>query len=365
MPRVLTSKDRVLTAIARQEPDRVPIDYAANPGIDRRLKGHYGLREDDGEGLLQALGVDFRGARAPFTGVNRHEQLRDRQVDAFGIHRRWVEHQTGGYWDLCDFPLRDADEEAVAEWPMPTADDYDYSGIAESCRGHAAHAVVGGGSGLCCIINTAGFLRGMEQVLLDLATDDSAGLLLIDRRLEHDLEVAARTLDAAKGGIDVLKMGEDLGSQFCPLISLELFRKHIRPRHQRLLDLAKAYDVPVMIHTCGYSSWAYQDYSELGVTIVDTLQPEATNMSPEHLKATYGDRLAFHGCISTAGPVATGTVEGVTADVRRTLEIMMPGGGYCLAPTHQLQDNSPTENVVALYEAATKYGQYRTTGRKV
>ena len=354
-----SSKDRVLTAIARQQPDRVPIDYAANPGIDRRLKAHYGLGDDDREGLLQALGVDFRGARAAFTGVNRHEQLPDRQVDAFGIHRRWVEHQTGGYWDLCDFPLREADEEAVASWPMPSADDYDYSTVAADCRSRAHYAVTGGGAGLCCIINTAGFLRGMEQVLIDLATDDPAGLLLIDRRLEHDLQVAARTLEAAKGGIDILVMGEDLGSQFCPLISLGMFRKHIRPRHQRLLDLAKSYGVPVMIHTCGYSSWAYPDYIEMGVSIVDTLQPEATNMSPEHLKATYGDRLAFHGCISTAGPVATGTVEEVTADVHRTLEIMMPGGGYCLAPTHQLQDNSPTKNVVALYDAAKSYGRYR------
>jgi uroporphyrinogen decarboxylase len=81
-------------------------------------------------------------------------------------------------------------------------------------------------------------------------------------------------------------------------------------------------------------------------------------MAPAYLKARYGDRLAFHGCVSTAGPVAYGTVEEVIADVRQTLEIMMPGGGYALAPTHQLQDNSPTENVLAMYEAARQYGVY-------
>jgi len=96
----------------------------------------------------------------------------------------------------------------------------------------------------------------------------------------------------------------------------------------------------------------------MGITAVDTLQPEAANMSPRYLKERFGGRLAFHGCISTAGPVATGSVADVVDDVRQTLEIMMPGGGYCLAPTHQLQDNSPTENVVAMYRAAREYGKY-------
>jgi uroporphyrinogen decarboxylase len=91
---------------------------------------------------------------------------------------------------------------------------------------------------------------------------------------------------------------------------------------------------------------------------VDTLQPEAVNMAPRYLKEHCGGRLGFHGCISTAGPVAYGTVADVIDNCRETLEIMMPGGGYAFAPTHALQDNSPTENVVAMYETAQKYGWY-------
>jgi uroporphyrinogen decarboxylase len=97
----------------------------------------------------------------------------------------------------------------------------------------------------------------------------------------------------------------------------------------------------------------------MGINGVDTLQPEAKDMSPEYLKQRFGGRLFFHGCISTAGPVAYGTPAEVTEYCRRTLEIMMPGGGYCFAPTHALQDNSPTENVLAMYEAARQYGVYR------
>lgn len=354
----MTSKERVLTAFACQEPDRVPINYAANPGVDLRLKTHFGLAAGDSSGLRDRLGVDFRGVGAAYRGPRLHEDVGDRQVDNWGIHRRWVEHDTGGYWDYCDFPLREADEETVANWPMPAPDDHDFSAIPEACGRLKQYAIHAGGAGTGCIINTAGFLRGMEQVLVDLVTDDPAGLLLIDRFMGINFEAIARTLEAAKGRIDFLWMGEDLGTQIRPLISAETFRKHIRPRHQRYIDLAKAYDLPVMIHTCGSSSWAYEDYIEMGVNVVDTLQPEAKDMSPAYLKRTFGGRLAFHGCISTAGPVAFGSVDDVVRDCRQTLDTMMPGGGYCFAPTHALQDNSPTENVAAMYETAHEFGSY-------
>lgn len=355
----MTSKERVLAAFARQEPDRVPINYDANPGIDARLKEHFGLKREDGEGLRGALGVDFRGVWTPYTGPRLHKEISGRKVDAcWGWVTRRVEHGSGGYWDYCDFPLITADEETVARWPMPSPDDHDYSGIAEMCGKNREYAVHVGNPGLACIMNTAGFLRGMEQVFVDLVTDDAAGLLLVDRMLAIQLEVTRRTLEAAKGGVDFIWIGEDLGTQNGPLISMETFRKHIKPRHKPFFDLAKSFDLPVMIHTCGSSSWAYDEYIEMGLAAADTLQPEARDMSPEYLKKRYGDRLAFHGCISTAGPVAFGSVGDVARYCRRTLDIMMPGGGYCFAPTHALQDNSPTENVVAMYDTVHKYGRY-------
>jgi len=354
----MTPRERVLTALAHQEPDRVPINYSANPGIDRRLKQHYGLAPDDGEGLLRALGVDFRGVGAPYVGPELHAQVPGRRIDVWGIHTRWIEHESGGYWDFCDFPLRDADEETVANWPMPSPDDFDYSRVAEECARKQPYAIPCGGAGTGDIVNSTGMIRTMEQVLVDLMTDEPAGLLYVDRRLAVLLEVTRRTIEAAKGRVDLMWMGEDLGSQIAPIMSLGLYRKHIRPRHQKFVDLAKAYGLPVIIHTCGSSSWAYEDFIEMGFDGVDTLQPEARNMSPRYLKEHFGGRLAFHGCISTAGPVAYGTADEVVASVRETLDIMMPGGGYCLAPTHQLQDNSPTENVVAMYDAAKRYGKY-------
>ena len=356
----MTSKERVLTTFAHQEPDRVPINYCANPGIDRRLRDYYKNVRRDNRDLAAILGVDFRGAGPRYAGPRLHEDIPERgvSVDNWGIHRRRIEHDSGEYWDYCDFPLKDADEETVANWPMPNPDDFDYSGIADACRQQEEYAICCGGAGDADIINSNGFLRGMEQTLIDLITDNPAGLLLADRRHGIQLEVLRRTIEAAKGRIDLMWLGEDLGTQIGPTISLALYRKHLRPRHQKFVDLAKAYDLPVVIHTCGSSSWAYEDFIEMGIDGVDTLQPEAANMSPQYLREHFGGRLFFHGCISTAGPVAYGTPDDVVSYCRETLDIMMPGGGYCFSPTHALQDNSPTENVVAMYDAAHKYGRY-------
>ncbi len=355
----MTSKERVKRTFAHQEADRVPIDYSANEGIHNRLMEYYGLGKGDNEGLYRVLGVDFRCIDVPYTGPKIHIDVEGRTVHPlWGYRTRWIEHQSGGYWDYCDFPLKDADEAEVAAWPMPSPNDFDYSRIEEACSRYKDLALYVGGPGLGDIINQTGMVRTMEQTLVDLMTDESAGLLYIDRRIDVLVEKTRRIIEAAKNKIDFLWMGEDLGTQIAPLISPELFRKHIRPRHQKIVDMAKSFGLPVMIHSCGSSSWAFNDFIEMGIDAVDTLQPEAANMNPEYLKKSFGDRLVFHGCISTAGPLAYGTVADVTEDVRKTLEIMMPGGGYCLAPTHKIQDNSPTENVVTMYASAHKYGHY-------
>jgi hypothetical protein len=355
----MTSKERVLAAIAHRLPDRVPLDYSANTEIDQALKSHFGLASDDGEGLRCALGVDFRSVGAPYVGPKLHADIPGRQVDNWGIRRMWIEHSAGGYWDYCDWPLKDATLEQIEAWPMPSPDDHDYSAVAEQCRRHAESCVVAGSAGLGDIINHTSMIRTMEQVLVDLITDDPAGLRLIDRRLEIQFETARRTLEAGAGLIDMLCIGEDLGTQIGPMISLDLFRKHLRPRMQRFVDLGKRLGIPVMIHSCGSSSWAFDDFVEMGIAVVDTLQPEAKDMSPAYLKRRFGDKLAFHGAISTAGPLAYGSADDVARTVRQTLQVMMPGGGYMLAPTHAIQSNSPVQNVVAMYETARRFGVYR------
>lgn len=358
--KIYSPRERVVRALYREPVDRVPIDYLANAGIDRRLKDYFKLAPHSDEALLQALQVDFRELNLPYIGRPLHQRKQSRRVDEqWGIVCRWVEHEHGGYWDYCDFPLQDLKHEQVESWPMPSPDDYDYKALREQARTWKDLALYFGNPGLGDILNTTGMWCSMESVYVALAEENEAWLRLVDRRLAIQLEQMERSLESLKGRIDFIWMGEDLGTQIGPLISKEMFRRVIRPRHQKFIDLATVYNVPVMMHSCGSSSWAFDDFIEMGIIAVDTLQPEAILMKPAYLKAKYGDKLAFHGGFSTAGSVVSGTEEAVLKELETLLGVMMEGGGYLFSPTHLLQDNSSLENVLAVYQALPKVGRYK------
>ncbi len=356
----MTSKERVRRTMRHEAADRVPMQYYANEGINRRLLEHFHLGEGQGDELRDILGVDFRSIHPPYRGPRLHPEVPGRHVDPqWGIRTRWIEHQSGGYWDYCDFPLATADYETVQNWPMPNPDDFDYDAALLACQKYKDYGLSVGSPGLGDTINKAGMYRGMEQVLVDLITDEPAGLLLMDRFQAITREVARRTIEKCRGYIDFVWTGEDLGTQRSPMVSRELYRKHILPRHKRFIDMAHSFDLPIMIHTCGASSWSYEDEIAAGLDGVDTLQPEAVDMNPQSLVSRFGTRLFYQGCISTAGALAYGSAADVERDVRQTLEIMMPTRGYILAPTHSIQDNSPVENVLAMYRAGHAYGRYQ------
>lgn len=356
----MTAKERVLKTFALEKTDRVTIGYDTNDAIHMRVAKALGIPDGDREKVNQALGVDYRGVGAQYTGPSLFKPLPNRRVNEIeGCYMRWIEHQTGGYWDFCDFPLKDADAVTIANYPVPDPDNFDYKRVGEHLERHKEKAIFIGGAGEPDIINATGRIMGMEDVLVNLMVEDEATMHFLDRRVHMQLSVMERTLAMYKGKFDFMWLGEDLGTQHSPMISLDLFRRVFRPRHQLFIDLAGAYNLPVIVHTCGSSSWAYEDFIDMGVKGVDTLQPEAANMSPRYLKEHFGGRLCFRGCVSTAGPLAYGSVEETVKDVKDTLAIMMDGYGYHFAPTHAIQDNSPTENVLAMYQTAHEFGVYR------
>ena len=355
----MTAKERVLRTFNLEKTDRVTMGYDANEAVHLRVARALGINDGNMELLLQALGVDYRGLQAPYVGPLLFQNLPDRRTDMVdGFHTRWISHETGGYWDFCDFPLQGADDETIATFPVPSADDFDYQSVTDQIAANRDYSLFIGNPGVPDIINSTGRIMGMEDTLVNLVLEDEATIQFVNRRMDMQLKVFSRILEQNKGKIDFMWLGEDLGTQHAPMISLEMYRKIIKPVHKQFVDLATAFDLPVLFHTCGSSSWAYEDFIEIGVKGVDTLQPEAANMDPRYLKEHFGSRLCFRGCISTAGPLAYGSVEEIKANVIETLEIMMECGGYHFAPTHAIQDNTPTENVIAMYETAHKYGVY-------
>ncbi len=352
MTETMTGRQRVRATFEFEKTDRPPIGYEANGGIDRRLKEYLGVQNESHETFMRLLGVDYRRIAAPYKGPRLFDVPEGRQRDPLeGFIMRWVAHETGGYWDFCDFPLKDADDEEFDNYPVPSPDDFDYGAAAELARSYGGlFALHLGDPGVPDVINSNGRIMGMEDTLCHLILEDEAPMRLIRRRARSSLEIMERTLEACRGEIDFIWLGEDLGTQIAPMISLELYRKTIKPIQKQFIDLAKSYGLPVMIHTCGSSSWAYEDFIEMGVKGVDTLQPEAVNMNPRWLLDHFGGRLNLRGCISTAGPLAYGTPADVRANCTDILEMMKPYGGYHFAPTHAIQDNSPTENVFEMYQ---------------
>jgi uroporphyrinogen decarboxylase len=354
----MNAKTRVRKTFANEKTDRVTIGYEANPDINRRLME--ALNVKDQESLLQVLGVDYRGIDAPYTGRPLFEKIPNRKRSALeGAVMRWVEHSSGGYWDFCDFPLKDAADEAFAAFPVPNPDDFDYTAAMNQAKTIGKDmGIYIGSAGIPDVINSNGRLMGMEDVLCYLITGHEPAIAFMHCRAAFQLGMLERLLDACGDWIDFIWFCEDLGTQHAPMICRDLYLNAMKPIHKTFFDLAKAYNKPCIIHTCGSSSWVYEDFIEMGVTGVDTLQPEAANMSPEYLKSRFGNRLCYRGCISTAGPLSFGTPGEVTQIVKGTLEIMMDGYGYHFAPTHQIQDNTPTENALAMYQAAHDFGVY-------
>lgn len=355
----MTSRERVRRALSFEPYDRVPIDYSTNPTIHNRLCDYLGIPTvPDSESLLEYLGVDYRGINVPYIGKPLFPVLPGMDVNpVYGFYSRWIVNRFGGYNDFCYFPLKDADEETIASWPTPDPDDFDYSRIAPLAEKWKDKAIYTGSAGICDIINSIGRVMGMEDTLVNLQLGDEATLTLMERKIGFELAVMERTLDTLhKIGrdADFIWIGEDLGTQIAPMISHELFDRVFRPQMERFIRLADSYHLPVMIHTCGSSSWCYPDFIDMGIRAVDTLQPEAVNMNPAYLKEHFGGKLAFHGCISTA-MLAEQDTAGVDRICRETMETLVPCGGYQFAPTHAIQDNTPVENIIAMYNAAHRY----------
>lgn len=365
----MTSKERVLKAFSFQEPDRIPRDYLATKEVHLKLARHFGLADESIDFIqpygdiynqvLDKLNVDFRNVEPEYIGPELKTYPDGSYETMWGVTRVTVENEWGSYNEVKEYIYKDVQSvEELDQFRWPQADWFDFSGIKERCKSLSEYAVIGGSTNILDFINMTSFERGMEQVMLDLAMENPVTLDIFRRRTEFWTEYIRRMLEAADGGIDIVWCGDDFGSQNGPLISLDTFRKFFKPLYKQFFDVVKSYGVKVMFHSCGSSRMMMPDLHELGVDIMDTLQPEADDMDPADLKQTFQNQLSFHGMISVQTVLPKGKPREVREFVQKILQIMKPGGGYAVAPTHNIQADTPVENILALYEAADEFGQY-------
>jgi len=347
-----TPRERVLAAVNHVQPDRPPIMIYTTPEIDAALRSYFGPVD-----YIEAFEVDFRFIEPkelkplrvpePGSGIDRY--------DIWGTGYKDVPNNAGGvYSEACDLVLaRLTTMDDVNSHPWPSPDDYDYSAIPEQIERVKDYAVCLGSPTVPDIINGIGRGRGMEQVLIDIITEDEVGIAIIDRRVDFYYEWCRRGLEAGNGKIDILHIGEDLGSQKGPTVSPETFDGSFRPRLQKFIALAHEYGAKAMLHSCGSTRLLQPRLIQMGLDILDSVQPEPVGMDPEELKREFGDRLTYCGMISTQQTLPHGTVEECRAEARHRIDVIGRGGGYVFAPAHCIQPDTPLENILAIYEEAT------------
>lgn len=352
----MTSRDRVLTAFHHEEPDRVPVWCGASPEFLAKAKQALDLA--DTEALFVRFGDDFRRVYARYAGPPEFSPDRDLSPGAtyrtpFGVQRHGY-----GYGMPLTHPLARATRAEVDAYPWPDPAWMDVSRVRdEALAWNRQYAILGGD--WSPFWHDAIDLLGMENLLLKMSDDPG----LVDAVFRHTVDyyaaVSQRIFDAAANAIDVCFIGNDFGSQIGPLIGEAAFRRFIFPHLERLARLGHDYGLKVMMHCCGSFAPLMPAMIEAGIDALQALQPSTRGMEPAVLKARFGDRLVLNGCIDSHHVLIDGTPDLVRTVTAATLEVMKPGGGYVLSASHDyLLEETPVENVVAMFDAAREFGVY-------
>lgn len=345
----MNSRERVLAALNHQKPDRVPCDYFGTPEIETALREHFNVATNDA--LLECLGIDLRQVLPDYVGPELKAFDNGAFEDIWGVIKAPVRNEFGAYNESQYLPFAEMTSlEQVEKHRWPSADWYDFSTLRDKCRQYEDYAVYLGRPGYMDLINGIAFGRGVEQVLLDIAIEDPVFMAIMEKRANFFLTLCERALDAAGDCIDILFMGDDYGTQNGLLMHPETWRRLFKPRMKAMIDLAHSHDCKVIHHSCGSTRLIMEDFIEIGLDCLQTIQPQAVGMDPAELKQEFGNRLCFHGAIDVQGGLQKATPDEVRQMVRDRIAVMNKGGGYICAPSHNIQPDTPLENVLAMYE---------------
>lgn len=359
-----SARERVMTAVALEEPDRVPIDLWVASEVKQYLAEHFG---QDYDALLDLLGVDFRVVQGPkYVGPELVTQPNGLRGDVWGVLRQPVTYglgeRKGIYLEVASSPLAHMttarEVEEYTGWPSP--DWWDYSGIADECRRHAGKCVVYAGDRLdrTAQLKTAMYLRGVEQILVDLALNPGIVESIVERITVYLLEYNRRVFQAAAQEIDIFMMGDDFGMQTGLFMSPEKWKRFFSPGFRQFIALAHEYGVKAMHHTCGAVEPLIPEFIDAGLDILQALQPRAAGMDLAGLKKKYGRHLCLHGSMDIQQTMPYGSPQDVRREVQERMEVGKPGGGFIICTAHNLQLDVPTENIVALLEAYHEHAPY-------
>jgi uroporphyrinogen decarboxylase len=343
------------------------------------LKQHLGIQAEDrsiydwpelgsallDEATLQRLHSDVRGVldRFPEKTYQRNQTrpAHSSFIDDWGSGQKEIEP---GVWYPGIHPMTEAETlEAIESYPWPDMDDpYRVAHVRQQARQLAEeneYAIIAA-PWLLFPLERAFAMQGMDKFLLNLAINPDFATALLQKIAALCKTLMGHFLEALGDNLDIIKIGDDIGTQESLLISPRMYRSILKPIHADYIAFIKERtQAKVFFHTDGDVFNLIDDFIEIGVDILNPIQTSAGRMSnlPE-LKKRFGDQLTFCGAIDTQKILPFGTPEEVRQEVKRVIEILAPGGGYILSSVHTIMNEVPPENILAMVDAAVEFGRY-------
>ncbi|MBM4001549.1 MAG: uroporphyrinogen-III decarboxylase-like protein [Planctomycetes bacterium] len=347
----MTPRARWFALMAGERPDRIPTDYQATPEVTARL-----LRELDCanvESLYRRLRIDAR--RFITAAPLRTHHPDDAEADIWGVRYRKADYGSGTYDEPVFHPLAHAaSPREVDAWRWPDASDFDYSVITRFLDADDGFRPIHCGCFEPFLLY--GYLRGLERSFEDLALRPDLALAILGRIFAFHFEHLRRSFEAGGGRIDLTWVAEDLGAQTGPLMSLATYRRFLLPHQIQIADLARSFGIHVMYHSDGAARPFLPDLvNRVGIEFLNPIQWRCPGMDRASLVADFGDRIIFHGSIDNQWTLPFGSPDDVRSEVRESIRIYEPARWIC-NPCHNLQPVTPTENIVAMYEAIDAWG---------
>ena len=358
-PGNMNSKERVLKTIHKENADRPPLFATITPQVAEKLSAHLGVGyEEPLDSLLSSR-------------ISHMKLLSDMGNDCVGIaacyptDRPTITHSdgiienewgmkfinTGLYKEFYLFPLENAKNAAdirAYNFPDPFAPGrFDAAKSAISSYG-SEYGIVADLE--TSIFETAWYLVGLQKLLIDMMMEEEYVDALFDKVMEINTEIGKQLIGM---GADIIWAGDDFGTQTGMLLDPEMWRRVFKPRIKIMFQEFRKVnpDIQIAWHSCGSILPIIPDFIEIGLDILNPLQPKAYGMEPRFLKDTYGKDLVFFGALDIQELLPNGSPADIKREVERLAGIYGENGGYIIAPAHNIQDDTPVENIIAMFDA--------------
>jgi len=342
----MNSKQRVHAALNRDPVDRVPVFMWFHPETAVMLGE---LLNVPPAHVAEVMGDDVRqawvGNNYAMEGIT-HAHDSEGHVDAWGVE--WVKE--GPFNQVARSPLQDATEDEIRAYRFP----YEHiDGLLENMTPllPLTEEYFIGCDVSPCLFELLTRVRGMENVLMDLALNPELSGDLLARAGTFSLELAERA--CRRFPLDWLWTGDDVGGQQGMMMGPDCWRELTKPHLTRIFQCGKAHGGWVAYHSCGGIRPIIPDLVEMGLDVLNPIQGNCPGMDPLELKREFGRDLAFMGGVDTQELLPNAS----PAEVRRATEQLISrmtadGGGYILAASHTVPPETPVENIFAMYEVA-------------